>query len=302
MPDLLGLYDSEHFLSNIILAMFIGMMFFAYSLKYSRVIFEWIETQTFGTRNYIMEKLEILHIHIKTEKITQLLLFFSFGLSTLSLGIMTLLGHWWLGLFLGVVLSILGWKIPRPFVDYLVRKRIKKYQSQMVDGLTLLANGIRAGLSFPQAIGMVVDEMPPPISQEFSLVLHQNKLGAPLEECLENLSTRMASEDNRMFVSSINILRETGGNLAETFDTIVQIIRERIRLQQKIDTFIANGMLQGAVICCMPVVVGFIYYLSDPSSMKLLFTHPIGLIALFLVITLVVVGAIIILKIVNIKV
>ncbi|HLE11246.1 MAG: hypothetical protein A2504_10695 [Bdellovibrionales bacterium RIFOXYD12_FULL_39_22] len=302
MPDLLKLYDNEDFFTNIMLTLFIGGMFFFYALKYSRVIFEWIENQTFGTRNYIVEKLELLHIEVKAEKITQMLLFLSFGLSIITLGIMTLLGHWWAGIFLGIILSIVGWKIPRPFIDYMVKKRIKQYQNQMIDGLTLLANGIRAGLSLPQAIGMVVDEMGPPLSQEFSLVLHQNKLGAPLEECLENLAARMATEDNRMFISSINILRETGGNLAETFDTIVEIIRERIRLQQKIDSFVANGLLQGGIILCMPLLIGIIYYFSDPEATMLLFTHPLGIVALFVAIFLDLLGAVIILKIVNIKV
>ena len=103
----------------------------------------------------------------------------------------------------------------------------------------------------------------------------------PLEECFENLAKRVPLEDNDMFVSAMNILRETGGNLAETFDTIVEVIRERVRLQQKVDTFTAQGMFQGMTIGAMPYMLGFVYFLQDPNSMTPLFTTPIGLIMLF---------------------
>ena len=119
-------------------------------------------------------------------------------------------------------------------MDYLVNARIKKYRGQMVDALNLLSNGLRAGLSLPQSVGMVVDELPNPVAQEFNLILQQNKIGVPLEECFEDLIKRVPTEDNEMFVTSVNILRETGGNLAETFDTIAGVIRERVRLQQKL--------------------------------------------------------------------
>jgi tight adherence protein B len=172
----------------------------------------------------------------------------------------------------------------------------------MVDGLQLLANGIRAGLSVPQALGMIVDEMPAPISQEFNIILQQNRIGVPLEECFENLATRVPTEDNDMFVSSVNILRETGGNLAETFDTIVDVIRERVRLQQKIDTYTAQGMFQGMVIGAMPYALGFIYYMQDPKSMTPLFTTPIGLTMLFFAVGLDALGLYVIMKIVKIKI
>ena len=179
---------------------------------------------------------------------------------------------------------------------------MKAYSLQMVDGLQLLANGLRAGLSVPQSLGMVVDELPAPLSQEFNMILQQNRIGVPLDECFEGLCTRMPTEDNEMFVASVNILRETGGNLAETFDTIVDVIRERVRLQQKIDTYVAQGMFQGYTIFAMPWLLGTVYTISDPESMKPLFTHPIGIIMLILAVGLDFVGLWVIMKVVKIKV
>ncbi|MCE3012327.1 MAG: type II secretion system F family protein, partial [Proteobacteria bacterium] len=179
---------------------------------------------------------------------------------------------------------------------------VKKYQDQMVDGLNLLANGIRAGLSMPQAIGMVVDELPPPISQEFNLILQQAKIGVPLEEALENLNKRVKTQDNEMFVTSVNILRETGGNLAEVFDTIVFVVRERVRLQQKIETFVAQGMFQGIVIFAMPYAQILINSVSDPEYARLMFTKPLGIIMFLLIVVFSGLGLWVIMKIVDIKV
>lgn len=279
----------------------IGMMIFFVTYKYSVNIFDWIEVQTYGKRNYIMEKLEFLFIEIPPEKITYILLASSLGAGGFFFLLLGLFGQWIAGLIIGIMLAFIGSKVPILLVDYLVEKRIKAYSLQMVDALTLLSNGIRAGLSVPQAIGMVVDEMPPPVSQEFNILLQQNRIGVPLEECFENLSKRLPTQDNNMFVSSVNILRETGGNLAEVFDTIVDVIRERVRLQQKIDTYTAQGMFQGMTIGAMPFLLGIVYFLSDPNSMTPLFTTPLGLVMLFIALIFDLAGIYVIMKIVKIK-
>jgi tight adherence protein B len=273
----------------------IFLMTFVFCLKYSTNIFAWIENQTFGTRTYIMERLELLFIEIEPDRLTNFLLAFSLTLSVLVITFFGLWISWILGFILGI-------RIPKKVVDYLVERRIKQYSGQMVDGLTLLSNGIRAGLSVPQALGMVVNELSPPLSQEFGLILQQNRIGVTLEECFENLAKRVPTEDNDMFVASINILRETGGNLAEVFDTIVSVIRERVRLQQKIDTYTAQGMFQGMTIAAMPFAIAAIYGASDPNSIKLLVNNPIGILITFAALTLDFVGFWIITKIVKIKI
>lgn len=279
----------------------VGMMVFFLAYKYSINIFDWVEHQTYGTRSYITEKLEFLFIEIPQDRLTYILLASSVGLGFFVFLLIGFVGSWLVGAILGGVMAFIGFKAPRWIVDFLVEKRIKAYSAQMVDALQLLSNGIRAGLSVPQAIGMIVEEMPAPISQEFNVLLQQNRIGMPLEECFENLAKRVPLEDNDMFVSSINILRETGGNLAETFDTIVDVIRERVRLQQKVDTFVAQGMFQGMTIGSMPFLLGLVYYLQDPASMTPLFTTALGLIMLLGAILLDFAGIYVILKIVKIK-
>jgi tight adherence protein B len=285
--------------SNVIIG--VGILVFVYVFRNANKIFTWIENQTFGTRNYIQEKFDLIFFEAKDEHVTYVLLVLSIGLGLFTLAIFGFLGKWGMGVFFACILSFIGFKIPKPIVDMLVENKTKLYSDQMVDALTLLSNGIRAGLSMPQAIGMIVDEMPAPISQEFNLMLQQNRIGVPLEECFEGLVKRVPTEDNDMFVSGVNILRETGGNLAETFDTIVGVIRERIRVQQKVDQYTAQGKFQGYTIAAMPFAIGGIYYVSDPNSMTPLFTTLIGNVFLVLALGLDAIGLFVILKIVKIK-
>lgn len=280
----------------------IFILIFAYTYKNSVRIFQWIDDQTYGKRDYIIKKLEIMHIEIEPNKITYALLIGSFGLGILTFCILALIGKLALGAVFGTFMLILGWKIPGPLVDYMEKKRVDAYSLQMVDALTLLGNGIRAGLSVPQSLGMVVDELPPPVSQEFNLVLQQAKIGVPLDEAFENLKKRMYTEDNEMFVTSVNILRETGGNLAETFDTIVGVIRERVRLQLKIQTYIAQGKFQAYLIGSMPFLMMLMFASGDPTYFSLMFGTIPGIFLFLVICGMVSLGMWVIFKIIRIKV
>ncbi|HXH73384.1 MAG TPA: type II secretion system F family protein [Bacteriovoracaceae bacterium] len=280
----------------------LGTLFFFVFYKNSIKIFSWIDDQCFGTRDYILKKFEIMFIEVDPNKITWILLGMSFGSGILVFGILAFLGNMPLAIFLGIVITVIGWKMPRPVVDYFENKRKKAYMLQMVDALNLMANGIRAGLTMPQSVGMVVDELPPPVSQEFNLVLQQAKIGVPLDEALENLKNRIYTEDNEMFVTSVTILRETGGNLAETFDTICSVIRERVRLQLKIDTYIASGKIQAYIIGAMPFGMIVMFGSGDPDYFPLLFGTVMGIIALIVICGMVAVGMFCIMKIIDIKV
>src|SRR6202012_2294819 len=106
--------------------------------------------------------------------------------------------------------------------------------------------------------------------------LSENKLGVSLEEAFNNLAKRVQSDDVEMFVTSVNILKETGGNLAETFDTIVTTIRERIKVENKISALTAQGFYQGVFVMAIPPLLGFVFYQTDPDFMKPLFQTAIG--------------------------
>ena len=280
----------------------ITLLVFLVVFRYSNDIFAWIDNRMNANVEYVLSKLEFLFIEFDRTRLLYIMLGMSFGLAGLVLAIFMFFGLWWAGAFCSLIVLLLGWFSPKWIVDFMVQKKIKAYQGQMVDGLQLLANGLRAGQSMPQGLAMVVDELPPPISQEFNYVLQQNKVVAPLEECLDDLVKRIPTEDNEMFVTSVNILHETGGNLAETFDTIVGIIRERVRLQQKIDTYISSSFFQGLIIFLMPFAMAAVYGMSDPNSVKVLVTTPMGILATTIALILDLIGGYVILKIIKIKI
>lgn len=195
------------------------------------------------------------------------------------------------------------WKLPQLYLNKVVRpSRIKIFSVQMVDALTLMANGMKSGLNVPQTLQIVVDEMPKPIKEEFNLILSQNKIGLTLEKSFENLAKRIPSEDVTMFVTSVNILRETGGNIAETFQTIVTTIRERMKLQSKISAMTAQGMTSAVIVGAMPWGLGLMLYFVDPVTMAPLFTTVPGWLILLIITLLEAVGFFVIVKMVSIKV
>jgi tight adherence protein B len=206
-------------------------------------------------------------------------------------------------LIAGIVFFWIGFNLPRIYLNSWVRpQRVAQFSVQMVDALTLMANGLKSGLNVAQTIQIVVDEMPRPIKEEFGLVLSQNRAGSSLEEAFENLGRRIRSEDVSMFVTSVNILTETGGNIAETFQNITKTIRERIKLQAKIQAMTAQGMASAVIVGMLPWALALMLYLVDPVAMTPLFTTIPGWGILLLVCILEVLGFLVVMKIVKIKV
>lgn len=213
----------------------------------------------------------------------------------------------WPELLISIPVSIgafyFGWQLPLMYLEKVVRpKRIGDFSMQMVDGLTLMANALKSGLNVPQALSIVASEMPNPISQEFGLVLNQNKVGLSLEKSFENLAVRIPTEDVNMFVTSVNILKETGGNVAETFETIVHTIRERLKIENKIKAMTAQGMTSAVIVSILPWGLAAVLYTVDPVMMKPLFTHPLGWAILAVILLLQGIGFFVVKKLVTIRV
>ncbi len=280
--------------------LFFGIGFIGVSYQVALKGLAWFELQQTGTRDYIHQRLSMMFIEITPDRVLMYMFAASFGLGGLVFLAMipNLVG----GLVLGIFTGVIGWKSLRPAVDYLYRRRTDKFVLQLVDGLALMSNGLKSGLSVVQALSLVVEEMPNPIKQEFNLILSQNKLGVSLEEAFSNLAQRIPSEDVEMFVTAVNILKETGGNLSETFDTIVLTIRERIKVENKISALTAQGFYQGMIIIAVPPGLGFMLQTTDPEFMEPLFTTPLGWVIVASILLLEVVGFFVIMRVVRIEV
>jgi len=179
-------------------------------------------------------------------------------------------------LVFALVLGGAGFFVPRLVIYLLKQRRLRAFNEQMVEALTMLASSLRAGLSLTQAIERVAPQFKPPLSQEFSLVAKESSLGIPLEKALDNLRLRMKSEDLDLMVLTSVIALSMGADLAYMYDRIAETIRERKTMQGKIKSLTSEGRMQGAVLAVLPVVLALIMYIFQPHVIERLFHDPIG--------------------------
>ena len=205
-------------------------------------------------------------------------------------------------LFFAILIGSVGFIIPRLILNILKKKRLIKFESQLVDTLSTISNSLKAGLSLPQAIEMVSKEFPPPISQEFGLTVKEMMLGVEMEKALINLGERVKSQDLELVITSINIVKDIGGNLSQMLDNISSTIRERNTIQGKIRALTAQGRMQGLIIGLLPIGLGFILYSLEPRMIIRLFTDPIGWMIILIIILFEAIGIFFIRKIVAIDV
>ena len=185
--------------------------------------------------------------------------------------------------FFAIVFAGLGLVGPRWVISYLRARRFRQLNAQLGEALTLVSSSLRSGLSLPQGVELVVQEMEPPIAEEFAIVIKENRLGLAFDEALTNLAERVPTPDLDMVVTAIVTIRETGANLAEVFDVIAHTVRERKKVEGKIQAMTAEGMTQGMMMCAVPPVLIIAFYFIDPTLVQPLFGEPLGWLMLLVV-------------------
>jgi tight adherence protein B len=283
-----------------IVMLLIGACVFGVAFLWMDRILEILLKRSLGQREYVIQKLESMFVEVDRPRMTKMLLLLSFGL-----GAVVFIATWpnvLAGMLMGGLVTFLMWQVPKPVVDILVDRRRKEFTNQMTDAMTIMANGVSSGLSVPQSMERIAQNMKNPISQEFNLVLSQIRIGLSVEEALNGLGERIPEPEVQMFVTSVNILKETGGNLTETFVTIAETIRERQKIQKKIEAMTAQGITQGIIVSMVPFIMLAVFLVVDPGYVKPLFTTTLGWICILLIIVLEVIGGLAIRKIVTIKV
>jgi tight adherence protein B len=181
-------------------------------------------------------------------------------------------------------------------------RRFSQFERQFPEALDILSRAVRAGYAFTTGLQLIADEMPEPIAEEFRRTFEQQNLGLPLRDAFYNLSLRVPLPDVRIFVSTMQIQSETGGNLAETLDNLSRIVRERFRLLRQVRTYTAEGRLSLYILTAIPPFMAVLLYLLNPGYIGRLFDDPVGPYLIGGAIFLQVVGYLVIRKIVNIKV
>ena len=192
----------------------------------------------------------------------------SFALPTLGNPIVLLIG------------GLVGFMLPRFWLGRRKSGRMNAFNKQLPDTITLIANALRAGSSFLQAIELVVRESQPPISTEFGRVIREVNLGLSFDVALENMVRRVRSDDLELMATAIAIQHTVGGNLAEILDSIAYTIRERVRIKGEIKTLTAQGRLSGYVVGFLPMALAGFLFIAAPQFMKPMFDDRVQLLGL----------------------
>lgn len=216
-----------------------------------------------------VDKLDKMFVDVKKEKVFPL-----FAVSPLVLGIVAfILFQNPLAILAGIAL---GLALPTFIVKNLEKKRKKKFHQQLVDALLLMSSSLKSGLSFLQAIEVVVEEMGPPINQELQLFLNENKMGVPFEDALARLGKRMYSEDLNMMITTILVGRETGGDLSKIFERLVSTIRQKNKIANQVETLTMQARLQGVIMMLLPIIFAFGISQMNPRFFDIMLNSDTG--------------------------
>lgn len=207
-------------------------------------------------------------------------------------------GRLWVSLAAAVLLGYL----PVGVLQSKKRKRMDRFQKQLPEALDLMARALKAGHTFGGGMRMVSDEFEAPIGPEFGKTLDEINYGLDVDRSLSNLQERVDCPDLKFFVVSVNIQRETGGNLAEIIAKIAGLVRERFALYGKIRVLSAEGRVSAYILLGLPFVITGILYMINPEYVSLLWTHELGQGMVWAAVASMVLGAVIIRKIIMIKV
>jgi tight adherence protein B len=226
-----------------------------------------------------------------------------FGIG-LALAILGATGSWlarvpW---FFAPLAGLIMFFIPLLWVLNKRRVRLKTFAAQLPDALELVARALRAGHSLGAGMHVVAEEMPSPIAEEFGRVYEEQNLGIAVEDSMRNICERVPNLDLRFFVTAVAIQRQTGGDLAEILDKIGYVIRERYRILGQVKALTAEGRLSGIVLIALPVVLFLVMLHIKPDYVQLLWTEPLGIKMSVFGALMQVLGAVVIKKIVDIKV
>jgi tight adherence protein B len=201
-----------------------------------------------------------------------------------------------------LVAALLAAAVPFAVTAVMRQKRFNRFEEQFPEAMDLLGRAVRAGHAFTTGFELIGTELSDPVGAEFRIAFQQQNLGLPLTEALQNMSVRVPLPDVRIFVSSLQIQRESGGNLGEILDTMSYVVRERFKLRRQIRIFTAEGRMSSYMLTAIPFVALGGMAILQPDYIRPLFTDPRGQMALTVGAVLQVIGYVVINKIIKIKV
>lgn len=207
-----------------------------------------------------------------------------------------------LNVAVATVLALFAGSLPMLWLMLRRKRRFKKFAKQLPDALELISRALRAGHSLASGFNLVAEEMTAPVGTEFRKAFEEQNLGIPLDEALEGMTERMPNLDLRFFATAVILQRQTGGDLAEILDKIGHLIRDRFQIWGQVQALTGEGRLSGVVLLALPPVLFVAVWRLNPDYVLPLFTDPLGKQMLLAAVVMQILGALVIRKIVNIKV
>lgn len=181
-----------------------------------------------------------------------------------------------------LIVAAVAAAIPFVWLGWAQRRRQNALNDQLADTLSILASSLRAGYSFLQALDTVAKEIGEPSAHEFQRVVAEIRLGRPVDEALIAMAQRVGSDDLKWAVIAINVQRQVGGNLAEVLDIVANTVRERGYLRRLVRVLSAEGRLSIAILSALPFLLLLYEAIVNTEYVKLLFTHPLGILMVIL--------------------
>jgi tight adherence protein B len=198
--------------------------------------------------------------------------------------------------------AITGFVLPWGWLWWRRRRRFSKFEKQLPDALDLMSRALRSGHSLASSLNVVATEMQTPISAEFKTVYEEQNLGIPMEGALRNMLGRIPNMDLQFFVTAVAIQRQAGGDLSEILNKISGLVRERFKILGQVKALTGEGRISGIVLMALPIGLFFVIYYLNPEYVMVLFEHELGKQMMLGAVVLQIFGALVIKKIVDIKV
>ncbi len=289
------------FLHPLVLSLLIGVLVFIFCYVHFPRVIRFFKEKTFHSQREILKIADQMMLQAGPEKIT-----FWLWMLGLSIGFLVFLISWpyiVLGLVLGIFGFLFSWLAVQRIMKTMWETRSNQIVFQMVDGLSLMTNAMKVGLGITQAMERVIKGgKRGPLVQEFQLILNKVRLGMSVEEALNEMGERVDRPDVDMMITGVNILKETGGNIAETFSVIADTIRERQKVENKIKAITAQATMQATIVSAIPFVILVMMFFLNKQYAILMLTTPLGWFCLFIILTLIILGGIMMKKTVAIKI
>ncbi|MEQ8790395.1 MAG: type II secretion system F family protein [Pirellulaceae bacterium] len=200
------------------------------------------------------------------------------------------------------VAAIVMGLLPFAFLWFKRKRRLRAFAKQLPDALELVSRALRAGHSLASGLNLAASEMADPLGSEFTRCYEEQNLGIAMEDALEQMTERVPNLDLRFFATAVILQRQTGGDLAEILDKIGALIRERFKIWGQIQALTGEGRLSGIVLLALPPVLFIVMYRLNQDYVMMLFDDPLGNQMLIVAVVLQIVGALVIKKIIDIKV